>query len=265
MASASGSAAGAPPDIHAIFFDNDQKHIDELRVCPRIRCVKVPGRPGMPPNISLNIAAFASHIDGVPPFFVPVITGGTEKDSFDIGSGFREEDLAVLNHWIDEGRHLHSPRFAIFDFDRTISQIEGFTTPPSKSGLKGIDGFNAHLAAYGVPPMTAKMYMTYLCGSDRLELLEEAFDKCRFNNINIVILTNNGACVTDPLIMRDFMSVFGLGIGDFILICSSPYGGNKMTALNINLPICTTAGGGRKRTRKQRSQKKKTLRKKLRK
>lgn len=261
-------AAAVPQDIHGIFFDNDQKHIDEVRVCPRIRCVKVPGRPGMPPNIPLNIAEFAMHMDGVTPEFVTMITGGTGTDMFDIGSGFSDADLETLNGWIGEGRHLHTPRFAIFDFDRTISQIEGFATAPTKSPFKGIAGFNAHLAQYGFkPPITVKMYMTYLCGSDRLELLEEAFDRCRLNGINIVILTNNGACVTDPLIMHDFMSVFGLGVGDFTLLCSSPFRGNKMTALNASLPICTMAGGGRsrKQTRKHRSQKKKTLRKKLRK
>ena len=261
-------AAAVPQDIHAIFFDNDQKHIDEVRVCTRIRCVKVPGIQGLPPNIPLNIPEFDRHMDGVTADFVTMITRRTQQDQFDIGSGFGDADLETLNGWIREGSHLPTPRFAIFDFDRTISQIEGFATTPTKSPFKGIAGFNAHLAQYGFkPPITVKMYMTYLCGSDRLELLEKTFDTCRSNEINIVILTNNGACVTDPLIMHDFMSVFGLGVGDFTLLCSLPFHGNKLIALAYNIPMCTMAGGGRsrKQTRKHRSQKKKTLRKKLRK
>jgi hypothetical protein len=265
------AAAAAPTGIHAIFFDNDAKHIAEVQVCPRIHCVKVPGTPwvppkGLPPNISLSIPAFASHRDGVPDFFVTAVTGGTQKDRFDPGSGFGGPHLEVLNDWIRAGKDLKADRFAIFDFDRTITQIEGFATPPDDSGFKGIGGFNEYIAQYGIAPMTVEMYMTYLCGSDRLALLRAAFDMCRAHRINIVVLTNNGACINDPLIMQDFMSVFGLSPRDFSLLCSLPYGGDKKRTLEENIAgITATAGGGKKRTRKQRSQKKKTLRKKLRK
>jgi len=251
--------AAAPQDIHAIFFDNDQHHINQVVVCPRIRCVKVPGVAGMPPKVLLNTPEFARHMDGVTPAFVNTITGNSVRDRFDAGSGFRSEDDDTLEGWIRDGAHLPAAgRYAIFDFDRTISQMEGFAAPPSGLGHFGIGGFNDYLRTYNLS-LDLDMFMTYLCGSDRIALLRRAFDRCRANGINIVVLTNNGTCVDNPLLIQDFMSVFGLTPADFMLICSSPHDGNKKQALEASIaPICVAGppgggagiGGGRARGRK---------------
>ena len=249
-------------DLYGIFFDNDEKHINEVRECPQIRCIKVPGVKNIK-EISIDIPEFATHKNGVPELFIEVVAP-KRKDLFDIGSGFNVEHYDILYDWVVEGVSLPSnERYAIFDFDRTITQIEGFISPPrGKSLSPGMAGFGQFLQKwdkYKSLDITPLMMMTYLCGADRLPILQSAFDLCKDNGINIVILTNNGICTIDPLLLYDVMSVFNLRKEDFILLCSNQYHGDKKETLKANLAnICRFAGGGKTLRNRFR---KKTLRK----
>ena len=243
-------------DLYGIFFDNDEGHINEVRKCPQIRCIKVPGIKKIK-EISIDIPAFDSHKNGVPPLFIEAVApNGT--DFFDIGSGFNAKHFNILNAWRAEGITIPSDeRYAIFDFDRTITQIEGFISPPP-GYPPGIDGLGQYLQQwdkYKSLDITALMMMKYLCGADRLPILQSAFNLCKNKGINIVILTNNGICTIDPSFLYDVMSVFNLQKEDFKLLCSNQYLGNKRTTLIANLPnICRITGG--------KTVRKKTLRKK---
>ena len=232
-------------DLYGIFFDNDEKHINEVRECPQIRCIKVPGIKNIK-EISIDIPEFASHKNGVPDLFIEVVAP-KRKDLFDIGSGFNVEHYDILYDWVVEGVSLPSnKRYAIFDFDRTITQIEGFISPPRghSPGMAGFGQFLQKWDKYKSLDITALMMMTYLCGADRLPILQSAFDLCKDNGINIVILTNNSICTIDPLLLYDVMSVFNLRKEDFILLCSNQYRGDKKETLKANLAnICRFAGG----------------------
>lgn len=254
-------------DLYGIFFDNDDKHINEVRECPQIRCIKVPGVKNLK-EISIDIPEFASHKNGVPDLFIEVVAP-KRKDLFDIGSGFNVEHYDILYDWIVEGVIIPSnKRYAIFDFDRTITQIEGFISPPQGLGLShGMAGFGEFLQKwdkYKSLDITPLMMMTYLCGADRLPILQSAFDLCKDNGINIVILTNNTICNVDPLLLYDVMSVFNLRKEDFILLCSNQYRGDKKETLKAHLAnICRFTGGGKgkKKTVHKTALRKKTVRK----
>lgn len=256
-----------------IFFDNAQKHIDEMRWCPNVYAVKVPEISAMPPKISFEEPSFQAHLDhsGLSANFINFITwanGGNRNDHYDAISGLNEEHLHILENWLERTSNLRE-RWAIFDFDRTISKIEGFGS--AADGMAGINRmYKAAYTDFGLSApddITAEEYMAYLCGGHRLSLLKQFMELCKANEVKIVILTNNGACTSDPSVFSDLLSVIGLNPGDFILLCSrpKPYSGNKGRALSQQLEIACGAafskGGNRRSHRNRRNRRRRTQRK----
>jgi hypothetical protein len=262
-------------DLYGIFFDNDPKYINEVRQCPQIRCIKVPGSK-QSKMTSIDVPEFASHINGLPDSFINLVAMWLKNEypnglhKFDSVSGFNNNHSDMLSSWIDEGASIPpNKRYAIFDFDRTITQIEGFMSPLQEYGLSaGMKGFSDYIEKFGTDKslvITPLMMMKYLCGTDRLPILQSAFNLCKDKHINIVILTNNAICKADPLLIEDLMSVFGLKKKDFILLCSNEYRGNKKVTLQKELEYICSFSRGKKTVRKKTIRnifRKKTIRKK---
>lgn len=212
----------------AIFFDNDRRHIEEVEDCRNIICIKVPGMEGLPREMGvmeLSDEDFIEHVGDASGDFINFLVwvNGGEQDRFDPTSGMNIEHERLLVRWLEESANRRE-RWAIFDFDRTISKIEGFA---SVGG--GIQGLNDLFRR----PISAAEYMTYLCGKSRIQLLTRMFQLCKDNYVKIVILTNNGACTTDRQLIADFMKV--LGVQHFQLICSRSYESDKGRALHAEL------------------------------
>ena len=218
----------------SIFFDNDPHHIDQVEDCRNILCIKVPGIDGLPREIDfmdLSDEDFTEHLGDATGNMIEFLiwANGGERDLFDSTSGMNVEHLSLLHRWLDESINFRE-RWAIFDFDRTISKIEGFGS--YRGGMSGInDSFIRNNP--GSLPIRAEEYMSYLCGKSRIPLLRNIFETCIRNDVKIVILTNNGACITDPTLITEFMSV--LGVYDFELVCSRSYGSDKARALHEEL------------------------------
>lgn len=222
----------------SIFFDNSSEHIEEVEDCRNILCVKIPAIDGLPEKTSfmdLSNIDFVDHLGDASTnminFLIWVNNG--ESDRFDVSSGITKEHAKIFYKWLDESRY-RSERWAIFDFDRTITKIEGFAS--LRGGMRMLNRYYKEYAKTQgavAEPISPQEYMTYLCGKSRLGLLENMFESCKNNGVNIVVLTNNGACITDPTLIIEFMSVFG--VTDFELICSRSYGSDKGRALHEEL------------------------------
>ena len=101
-------------DLSGIFFDNDEKHINEVSQCQQIRCIKVPGSR-YSKMTSIDVPEFDSHINGLPDLFINLVAP-KRLDRFDSGSGFNIDHSDMLSRWIDEGASITNKRYAIFDF-----------------------------------------------------------------------------------------------------------------------------------------------------
>jgi len=219
----------------SIFFDNDPRHIEEVKDCRKILCIKVPGVTGLPNYtgyLDLTDEDFTEHLLDVSENMLNFLiwVNGQERDLFDSTSGMTKEHLVILEKWLHET--TYTDKWAIFDFDRTITKIEGFSS--SGNGMSMLNRrFIQENKEQNATPVTAEEYMTYLCGKSRIPLLREIFDVCKRHYVKIVILTNNGACITDPTLMIDLMRV--VGVDDFELICSRRYESDKGRALHEEL------------------------------
>jgi hypothetical protein len=120
-APAAAPAAGAPFTA-GIFFDNEQRRIDQVTAyCPRIEGIKIPvgGDP-----VLVDIGAQAPEIESSD--YVAIIrniAGEEGKDMFDAASGIDETHVDRLHAWYAANRDQRC--VAIFDWDRTITKIEG--------------------------------------------------------------------------------------------------------------------------------------------
>lgn len=221
----------------AIFFDNAQEHIDTMKTLPFVTCVKIPEKQNA--NDILLPLSTNLHFKGISPYVIHALTSATNKDSFDTHSGLRENELEILKEWIK--KPSSAQRYALFDWDRTITKIEGLMIDfPTKDGR--VDGtiaeYSEYLNEYYKPydarfNFTPEVYMQYLCGMDRIELLHNIFKECIENKVQIVILTNNAGCNTDGKTFRELMET--VGVKDVDIICSVLYGGNKRVAFKMYL------------------------------
>ena len=221
----------------SIFFDNSQEHINTMKTLPFVMCVKIPEKQNA--NDILLPLSTNPHFIGISRYVIHALTSATNKDSFDTYSGLRVNELEILKKWIQQPSSAQ--RYALFDWDRTITKIEGLMINfPTKDGR--VDGtiaeYSTYLNEFYKPydetfNFTPEVYMQYLCGMDRMDLLRDIFAECIVNKVQIVILTNNAGCKTDGKTFRELMET--VGVKDFDIICSVLYGGNKRVAFKMYL------------------------------
>jgi hypothetical protein len=116
------AAAGPAPFTAGIFFDNEHARIDQVHdYCPRIECVKIPDS-GYPELVDIPVQVpeiessdYVAIIRNMP--------GEKGKDVFDAASGIERIHVDRLHAWYEANRDQRC--VAIFDWDRTITKIEG--------------------------------------------------------------------------------------------------------------------------------------------
>ena len=172
------------------------------------------------------------------------------KESMDIEVTFgplaqfmRDDTVEEIVEWVEENEKdkskntsasgagaaasLAKPRLvAIFDFDRTISMMEGgFFLANSVQEIKKsiyelilpeeiqeqVPGIADKIKSL-VPGLTVEGFAEYLAGGEtRVTMLQEIFDYLYEHNVKIILLTNNTACSDVRGFFQEIMMVYTKG------------------------------------------------------
>jgi len=170
----------------AIFFDNKKEHLDEVHTKHRnIKLVKVPDAKGsyFPKPLSMNSGPLKIMIESLGPnAYVELLKGqGIDTDAFDPVSGIEQNHIRILNRWLTNTKDdSHSNRAAIFDWDRTLTKVEGFY--PLYKGQERHMFEDTLLYLFG--------------GHKRLLKIRGMLQHLATEGVEIFILTNNEASIT---------------------------------------------------------------------
>jgi hypothetical protein len=201
---------------------------------------------------------------------------GGKVEAYDEKAGINEETIQEILSWVDT--HENKRLVAVFDFDRTLTKMEGGFFVGNgiqemkknlfemeeyhKTGTNPLTGEPQYhiVFSYQLPSrairkipieqglsmrpylggLTAEGFVNYLAGGTaRLTMIQEMFDYLYSHNVKIVVLTNNDACLYRPILFQEFMNVFTRNRPVEILCGRDPaYGGNKGYAM-IGKPTST--------------------------
>ena len=194
----------------AIFFDNDTNNFYEpdkgvCEVCPdddKMRCIPI-NETKKVQNCKWDEEPLKSYIKqfGNENIYLNALRILYDSDKIDIVSGIQDYEISILNDWIEETESLGDRRAAIFDWDRTITMIEGLVlgrnsvrnllqdfikmTPLKSPKHNSLQDFTKEI--------TSEDILLYLLGGEeRLAKIREMFQNCYYNQVSIYILTNNG-------------------------------------------------------------------------
>ena len=193
-AAAAVNAAAAHYD-YAIFFDNEPKRIVEVETyCSKnIQCVKVNETEGLrdlafaDPRFKQFLTSIGINADNNQ-YYARVSAAGVPGDALDLLSGINAKEFKILNDWIEE--HGRSKRAAIFDWDRTLTVFEGYFSDADIAGHYRIRQEELNTAVYQNDKL---IYL--MGGQERLNQIRQMFALLYENNIDVIILTNNGGCI----------------------------------------------------------------------
>ena len=210
----------------AIFFDNEQKNLDEYggvcNICSDITCVKIDethpinpikwGNPDGPDVVSPDNTELTKYIRDnnfkENTYYKISKTAFPDGDRYDIKSGIQKKHIDMYYTWKEETAGQPN-RAAIFDWDRTITIFEGlipfkisYEAPDLARLLQLYINYYETRAELDMvekiktfPPITASDTILYLLGGqERVDMLRELFRNCQESDITIIILTNNGNC-----------------------------------------------------------------------
>jgi hypothetical protein len=243
----------------AIFFDNEQKHIDDMPVaCPTITVIKVPDTHPKP-KPPFNESPFKEYLAslGENTYINVLKRQGETYDAYDQASGLASTHVDRLRAWIEETADKAS-RVALFDWDRTFTKVEGIFPYESEAAIRTI-----------IPGLSWTTFVRdatrYLCGgAERVQLLKDMFVTLHANHVDIAILTNNGGCPDRVALMRAILVELLPPGAQATIYCSAPapYAGNKGKRLQDAAKfkrLCPPQAGGR-RTRRRTIRRKSTRR-----
>jgi len=199
-----------PITVPTIFYDNDERNIDYMRgVYKEIKLVQIPEYVENPllenaktlqENNDLfycDIAEFDSNS------YALFLRKNIEDEIKELGEtpdpskltelktdlkdivniGVDENHLKELNDWITNKLKSSKRVDVVFDWDRTLSCVEGIFPQPFKNGTE----------------VTLEDTLVYLMGGPkRLAYLQEFFKKIDHTKVNIFILTNNPTACKNP-------------------------------------------------------------------
>ena len=259
------NADGTKVTSPAIFFDNDEAKIDQIASkCNDIELVRVPEANIAPANPSAINPAYAAlwtpHNIYFNAYTRVHAANGTPHQFFDIYSGMQLPEIAIINDWIVRSAELGVQRTAIFDWDRTLTMVEGLVIPipgPAQMALT----LNQLISTYppfkftGAPLTYVEDMLIYLCGGPiRLQSIRDMFASLRANDVNIAILTNNPVAGDNRRALFKELVVALIGIPGYEpeIRCSffSVPPGDKGVVMKDMFPgLCgaAMAGGGKRR------------------
>ena len=211
-------------------------------------------------QLSDNGAAAANLMIQLRSFY----SNGTE--AYDRISGINETTKEKIFKWVEENEKVKSVNVsgavgagagaavgaitkpnlvAIFDFDRTITVMEGGyfwgnSVEAIKEhinglvlhdeGLKSDPGLVDDIKKF-VPGLTVEGFAEYLAGGElRMTMLQEMFDHLYRHNVTIVVLTNNEVCSERRGFFQEMMMVYTRG-RPVEIICGMDFRYNKGRAI----------------------------------
>lgn len=213
-----------------IFFDNAQKHIDEIPLyLNNVYPYKVnDSGPYLWPTL-ITQEPYVSFIKNNRlegnMYYKWIQSMGVQKEAYDPNAGLNATHLDILLQWITASSGY--ARAAIFDWDRTLTVFEGIHFPSGKTNTIQLSMFPAE-----DPTVAGNAILEYACGGkERLSLLRHMFYECHKNNVQIYILTNNMGC-NESRILHELLTLL-ISPYSFTKICSigPPSNGDKGFAL----------------------------------
>lgn len=209
----------------AIFFDNEQKYIDVISTCG-IEAVKVPGSPSVK-HVKLDSAAYtgfqtllSEKAMEASAIIQTLIRDKAKKpadvaEKLDVGSGIGDEEIKHLESWIEENSSKR--KAAIFDFDRTLTVMEGGMYKDEVNEKYNISDLVDGFAEY------------YAGGFERLSKIQKMFDLLYDNNVYVFLLTNNPNCESSRF-FQQILDVFTRA-RPLVLLCAAKFGYDKKRAI----------------------------------
>lgn len=210
----------------AIFFDNKKDHLDEVYTKHRnIKLVKIPDAKGsyFPKPLPMNSGPLKTLIDSLGPnAYVDLLkTRGVDADAYDPVSGIEQNHIRILNRWLTN-TNQDGKRAAIFDWDRTLTKVEGFY--PLYKGQERHMFEDTLLYLFG--------------GHKRLLKIRAMFQYLSEQGVEIFILTNNEASITT--FYKRMIHVLSPHIPLENIVCATLlYHGNKGEAFENHTKLST--------------------------
>ena len=227
----------------AIFFDNKKDHLDEVYSKHRdIKLVKIPDAKGtyFPPALTMESGPLKTMIEslGSNAYVELLKSRGIDKDGYDPIAGIEQNHIRILNRWLIQTKD-YKHRAAIFDWDRTLTKVEGFY--PLYRGTERRMFEDTLLYLFG--------------GHKRLLKIRGMFQHLTEEGVEIFILTNNEASMT--AFYKRLIHVLSPHIPLKNIICATRlYQGNKGEAFDNHERLSTvrileTRGAGTRRVKKE--------------
>jgi hypothetical protein len=205
-------------DKPIIFFDNDIRITSGfLDKCSKIITIKVYESDQVVPLNTIDEQKLPPDIPTNPAYLYYKTNYDLAELHYDIYGGLQEIDRSIIQKWLVDS-DMFEERTAIFDFDRTITIIDGFDPVAEIKGQ-----------------FTQDEHMEFLCGgSHRILWLKDFFSILMSNNINIKICTNNPGCSYDR--MKTFMNILGVSLKSDDIVCAVVEDNIHEDLKNANIP-----------------------------
>jgi hypothetical protein len=257
----------------AFFLDNEQRHIDTVGSCKGITTRKVPGSD---PVMAVPLSHFLSekYVQSLSPqaqqaaFVLHTVMSvfGERFEYYDFGSGIQQEDVGAIKAWVQEQKAQGKKDLALlFDWDRTLTFIEGFMPIPTGFGAPAVDYFRQWLVQAPslqtvidiLPQIPVEAYVEYYVGGKaRLSMLQELMAYLTNEGVDICILTNNPSCFKYTIPFEQMTMVVTNNVS-VTFICAQPYRTKKLAlekddkAKRLFGQVCKPSQGGKRKTRKR--------------
>jgi hypothetical protein len=189
-------------EINYLFFDNEKYHLEETnKLCPNITCVEVHDFPSLPEK------DYCRYFEGA--YSGNSYTRHVTESKAPTGQGLSIDDINKIISWantkIDHPRDMK----VFFDWDRTLSCVEGFLAP--SYGPTKFD-------AYGIKVDDIISYLMY--SPIRRAKLVEMYNTIIRNDIAMYIITNNTTCINYKEIFHELVSALFTGFNIDNILCS---------------------------------------------
>jgi len=209
---------------HAIFFDNSEINISGTNgvcvICKNMKCVKV-NETSPKPLIPWNDSPLKEYLVSIGPnTYVDIIKTLWDEAAYDAISGINKREISIFSKWKKETKSFKN-RAAIFDWDRTITLMEGMISLNNANTITELRSILAvnNPKVINLSDIIIEDMLIYLLGGvNRLKRMRKLFKKCFTSNIQIIILTNSSSCemkAFDDLLHGLFLDI------PYIKICSS--------------------------------------------
>ena len=218
-----------------IFFDNSQKHIDQIAaagISSQVTAVKVPSA-AVASEVSFEHIPYSDEN-----LYVDLAKSqGFSGDKYDSTSGISVgadgEEARQFDLWLEKTAGQVN-RAAVFDWDRTISKSERLLIAKDPSFWTQVLEL--------IPDYTSDMLTYLLGGPERIQEIRSFMQRVAAAGVDIVFMSNNGGCSNMEPIIKELM-----GSTPFTSYCSRDpsYGSDKGKMIQDKLLV--SAGGRRKR------------------